>query len=242
MDNAELVQLLDVFTDMGSRISEATSGAGALAALVDVAVAVVPSVDHASCTTGHGSRYRTLGASDSTATRADLIQYDLLSGPCVDAVDHDGPFTSGDLSKDTRWPVFGPRVARELGINSVLSIRLTLEPEDPTTGLNMYSRKHDAFENVESLYGVLMATHGALAVTRDRANQLAQAVRSNRQIGIAVGILMTQHKITDDQAFDLLRIASQNTNRKLVDVAIAVAETGALELPTRSGSPGSRRR
>ena len=43
---------------------------------------------------------------------------------------------------------------------------------------------------------------------------------------------MHQHKITQQQAFDLLRIASQHTHRKLVDIATEVAETGTLELPS----------
>jgi hypothetical protein len=45
-------------------------------------------------------------------------------------------------------------------------------------------------------------------------------------------VLMTKHKITrSSQAFDLLRVASQNTNRKLADVATEVGGTGTLDLP-----------
>jgi hypothetical protein len=39
---------------------------------------------------------------------------------------------------------------------------------------------------------------------------------------------MASPKVTRDQAFDLLRMASQHSNRKLADVAERVAETGAL--------------
>ena len=42
---------------------------------------------------------------------------------------------------------------------------------------------------------------------------------------------MTQHKITRDQAFDLLRIARQHTHQKLSEIAATVADTGVLELP-----------
>ena len=41
---------------------------------------------------------------------------------------------------------------------------------------------------------------------------------------------MTQHKVTREQAFDLLRIASQNTNRKLRDVALDVIDTGTVDV------------
>jgi hypothetical protein len=42
---------------------------------------------------------------------------------------------------------------------------------------------------------------------------------------------MTQHKFTREQAFDLLRIASQHTHRKLAAIAVEVADTGTLTLP-----------
>jgi AmiR/NasT family two-component response regulator len=47
---------------------------------------------------------------------------------------------------------------------------------------------------------------------------------------MAMGILMARHQVTDDQAFDLLRIASQNSNRKLADIARDVCDTGALDV------------
>jgi AmiR/NasT family two-component response regulator len=42
---------------------------------------------------------------------------------------------------------------------------------------------------------------------------------------------MSQHKITREQAFNLLRITSQHTHRKLSQIAADVADTGTLELP-----------
>ncbi len=59
---------------------------------------------------------------------------------------------------------------------------------------------------------------------------------SNREIGVAMGILMHQHRLTRDQAFDLLRVASQDTNRKLADVAEDVADTGVLTIRRRAGT------
>ena len=65
----------------------------------------------------------------------------------------------------------------------------------------------------------LLATHGALAVSRviarEKATNLARAVTTNREIGMAMGVLMTTYKVTEDQAFDLLRIASQGSHRKM---------------------------
>jgi hypothetical protein len=42
---------------------------------------------------------------------------------------------------------------------------------------------------------------------------------------------MFQHKLTGEQAFDLLRRVSQHGHRKLREVAYQVADTGELVLP-----------
>jgi hypothetical protein len=60
------------------------------------------------------------------------------------------------------------------------------------------------------------------------AEQLTQALQTNRVIGTAMGVLMAMQKITDEQAFARLRTISQNSNRKLRDVAEEVVRTGAL--------------
>jgi AmiR/NasT family two-component response regulator len=65
-------------------------------------------------------------------------------------------------------------------------------------------------------------------VHRDRADNLERALSSSREIGVAVGVLMTRHQLSREQAFDALRIASQNTNRKLSEIAIEVGDTGIL--------------
>jgi AmiR/NasT family two-component response regulator len=64
-----------------------------------------------------------------------------------------------------------------------------------------------------------------------KAEHLQLALNRSRDIGAAVGILMAQHKVQQADAFDLLRRTSQDQNRKLHEVALAVVSTG--ELPHR---------
>jgi AmiR/NasT family two-component response regulator len=82
---------------------------------------------------------------------------------------------------------------------------------------------------------MLLATHAGLAVSavmlREKAENLVAALATNRDIGVAMGILMATHKIPRQQAFDLLRIVSQHTHCKLHDIAADVAESGTLEMP-----------
>lgn len=86
---------------------------------------------------------------------------------------------------------------------------------------------------------------GVLAVLLDRTEQvlareaerraadetnanLQSALASNRRIGTAVGILMAHRRITDSSAFELLRLVSQSTHRKLREIAEDVILTGTL--------------
>ena len=49
--------------------------------------------------------------------------------------------------------------------------------------------------------------------------QLRAALVSNRRISMAVGIVMRDQNVDEDQAFAYLRRSSQDSNRKLRDVA-----------------------
>lgn len=67
-----------------------------------------------------------------------------------------------------------------------------------------------------------------LASERRMVGTLREALASNREIGAALGIVMATHRVTQQQAFDLLRGISQDHNRKLRDIATEVLFTGAL--------------
>lgn len=83
----------------------------------------------------------------------------------------------------------------------------------------------------------LTAVAGA-QLDRERSANLQRAMQSNRQIGAAIGILMTIHKVTEQQAFQLLSTASQQSNRKLREIADDVVLSGAL--PAETAQPGPR--
>jgi AmiR/NasT family two-component response regulator len=62
-----------------------------------------------------------------------------------------------------------------------------------------------------------------------KAQNLAEAQLSNRRIGMAMGILMASLKVTEENAFDLLRRTSSHRNVKLRELAEEVILTGRLE-------------
>ena len=60
---------------------------------------------------------------------------------------------------------------------------------------------------------------GLVAELSNEVRQLNEALDSNRRIGMAMGLVMGQRQVDETLAFDALRRISQNTNRKLRDVA-----------------------
>lgn len=228
-----LRRVADDYERLGQQLLHA-SEANPFDAVTRLALHRVPHAAAASITTLQKDRFVTSSATDDVARRADAIQYDLGSGPCIDAIVDQAVYNPKDLASDDRWPVYGQRVQAELGLRSMLSFRMNLEFAGVIAGLNLYGRDPDAFDEHDLAEGLLLTTHAAQAVSavhlRDRAENLERALSSNRDIGTAVGVLMAQHKLTRDQAFDLLRIASQNTNRKLRDVALDVIDTGTVDV------------
>lgn len=240
--------MAELFGRIGTQLAEHADTPAALHALTELAVELVPGARWVSVTRGLSEKFVTLAASGQVALDADRLQYQLGTGPCVDAVISEATFQSNDLALDERWSQFGPQAARDFGTRSVLSLRLTMDgrPEDINAALNIYGDHVDAFDDSALVLATLLATHAALALARvagkDTVVQLRGAVESNREIGVAMGVLMTSLRVTREQALDLLRVASQSTNRKVRDIATEVADTGVLPLaPARPGRPPSAR-
>ena len=86
------------------------------------------------------------------------------------------------------------------------------------------------FEGAERLddealaVGSVFATHAAVALaSAQHDEQMHQALKSRDLIGPAKGILMAQQGVSEDEAFEILRRASQRMNIKLREVAERVA-------------------
>ena len=211
--------------------------------LVARSAEVVEDATWASVSVVRSGTLRTLSSSDECAERVDKIQYEVGSGPCIDAILEDHVYLTGDVANDGRWPTFGRRAFEEVGLRSVLAFRLVLLDESRViAGLNLYSDRPDAFDDLAVRQGTMLATQASLLVTAhlasDEAVNLARALESNREIGVAMGVLMAKHNVTREQAFGLLRVASQDSNRRLHDLAAEVADTG--ELPLRRLRPKPR--
>ena len=98
--------------------------------------------------------------------------------------------------------------------------------------LTVYGRRSESFDDDAVRRAAVLADHATVAidaaVSADRADSLEIALQRNRITGTAVGILVERLRLTPAQAFDLLRVMSQHTNRKLADLAAHLVETGEL--------------
>ena len=161
-------------------------------------------------------------------------------GPCLDAIAEEIPVYAEDLAVDPRWPDFGPGAAA-MGVRSVLALRLAA---DGTLGaLNLYARYPTAFGALDRAKGVVLAGLAGVALSlaqaRDQdvrqSENLRHALVTRELVGQAQGILMEREHITADQAFGILRRASQNLNVKLREVAQDLVDTG--ERPAAGAAP-----
>jgi GAF domain-containing protein len=168
---------------------------------------------------------------DSLVVEVEASQLRTGTGPCLDALAQGLPIYAEDLATDPRWPAFG-REAAELGVRSLLALRLA---GNGTFGaLNLYARYPSAFGAVDRAKGLVLAGLAGIALSlahaRDedvrQAENLRHALVTRELVGQAQGILMERERITAEQAFDILRRASQHLNVKLREVAQDLIDTG----------------
>jgi GAF domain-containing protein len=136
-----------------------------------------------------------------------------------------------DLRTEARWPrSIATMTKSELDIRSAVGFALTIGERQPGA-LMLYSPQPGYFTEEHVHIGSILADHAVIAldaaINADKAEHLRMALESNRRIGMAIGILMALHRVSDTQAFDMLRIASQHTHVKLREVAEEVILTGA---------------
>jgi len=141
------------------------------ARITHAAVAAMDACDYASVTTTNGREVTTRAATDDTALAGDQLQYEEGEGPCLDAVTREQWVLTPDAYEDTRWPRFSARLAGELNVHSMLSVRLatTALPGRNLGGLNLYSTRRNAFTPEQRDIGLLLAAVASVAADAGRA-------------------------------------------------------------------------
>ena len=153
-------------------------------------------------------------------------------GPAWDAMHTRRTVVADDFATDARWPNYTRRLVAGSPVRSAVVYPLGLGGRDLGV-LAVYAHAAGYFTPARVELGAVFAAHASLALENvsltDKNQHLEIALQSNRKIGIAMGILMASYRMTEQQAFDLLRATSQTTHRKLNAVAEDVALTGTIE-------------
>jgi transcriptional regulator with GAF, ATPase, and Fis domain len=224
--------LAEMFAGIARQLQAESSPEKTRDRVTRAAVATVDGCDHAAISiVRRRGGIETVAATDDVPPRVDAIQYATRQGPCLDTIFEQQVCVTEDLAADERWPAFSRRAFEETGVRSMLSVRLFVQ--DNTIGaLNLNSRQQAAFDEHASAVGTLLAAHASIALSaaseREHAEQMADALRTSREIGMAMGVLMGRSGVTEDEAFTMLRRASQHLHRKLREVAAEVVESGQL--------------
>jgi hypothetical protein len=229
-DQASTEDLEQNLAEVARALFEPGTVAGTLQLTVDLAVATVEGCDAAGVFVLRDGEVFTAASSDPLVVELDKLQFASDEGPCLDAVADGGTSYAADLAEDTRWPQFGPAAA-SAGVRSALAFRLSSRP---ISALNLYAHLPAAFGSTDRAKGLIFATLAGLALENagDRADEeerlvnLRKALATRELIGQAQGILIERERITADQAFDVLRRASQHLNIKIREVANTLIETG----------------
>ncbi len=160
----------------------------------------------------------------------DALQQRTGEGPCIEASREQQTISIRDVRQDRRWPQYSA-LAVDMGVLSMLCLPLYVDSAR-LGSLSFYGSRAAAFDEHATHLAELYAVHAALALAdAQRAANLRIALQNRDTIGQAKGILIERHRITPDQAFALLSRSSQQSNRKLVEIAETVILTG--EVPAR---------
>ncbi len=202
--------------------------------VADLSKDVMPGQPEASILLMVKDRPTTVVTTGDLATRLDEVQFAKGYGPCMHAA------TTGELTEipdtriETRWADYSRRAAEEGNLSS-LSVPLPID-DDMVGALNIYAREARAFDEesrAEALRfgpyaGVALSNIHAYSSARELAENMQAALESRAVIDQAKGILMERHKLTPDQAFQLLAHASMRMNTKLRVIAEQLVLTGEL--------------
>ncbi len=199
-----------------------------LQAITDSAITVVPNVE--ACSISYVIERRKIEPRAWTSElpkTIDALQERLGQGPCLDAVWEEQVVRVNDVAADQRWPRFAKYASRE-GVGAMLCYQLLVEGGQ-LGGLNLYARTPGAFDDESQEIGLMLASHAAVALAgAEHEEDLRIGMGSRDLIGQAKGILMERYQLTADQAFGVLRRVSQETNRKLADIAAELTDTRAV--------------
>jgi transcriptional regulator with GAF, ATPase, and Fis domain len=212
-----------------------------LGQIAELAKRSLPGASEVSVTLVRGRATHTAAFTGAMAVTLDEWQYEQNTGPCVDAATTATTLIVVDTAREPRWPGWASR-ALSAGVHSSLAVGLSVQ-ESVAVALNIYATRVDAFdddavevaETFAGYAGVALGNAHLYDATTSLGRHLRNATQSRAVIEQAKGIIMGQRRCSPDDAFAVLSGLSQQSNRKLRDVATDVV-AGATRPPAAEAS------
>ncbi|WP_197373078.1 ANTAR domain-containing protein [Mycolicibacterium baixiangningiae] len=215
MRMAELARTLALPRDLEKILSGVTAAAKDL----------IPGVDAAGILlVGRGGTFESVAQVTDLPHQLDELQMTYQEGPCIEAALDDVVVRTDDFREETRWPKYAPACV-EIGVLSGLSFKL-YTAERTAGALNLFGLRPNVWDGDAETTGAVLAAHAAAALLAHReGEQLKSALSTRDRIGQAKGIIMERYKVDDVQAFEMMRQLSQDSNKKLTEIAQQVIDT-----------------
>ncbi|KUL28901.1 GAF and ANTAR domain-containing protein [Actinoplanes awajinensis] len=203
---------------------------GVLATVAELAKRAVPGAYEVSVTLIRDRGPHTVASTGEAADRIDKWQYERGSGPCLDACRDRTTLLVDDVGAERRWPGWEENTD-VVGVHSALSVGLQIH-ERVSGALNIYATSARAFDPDAVVLAETFAGYAAIALANAHLYNTTLALTRNLQTAMenravieqAKGIIMGQRHCTADEAFAILARASQESNRKLRDVATGLVD------------------
>ncbi|MFF0251122.1 ANTAR domain-containing protein [Micromonospora zamorensis] len=218
----------DALAELGRVRLDEVSLDDMLGRIAELANRSIPGTREVTVTLVRGQVASTGAFSGELARQLDEWQYEEHRGPCLDASASGDTISVPDMGAEERWPTWAER-ARAAGVRSSLSIGLPIQGS-VVGALNVYSDSANAFDSSSIANAEGFAAYAAVALANAHlyenaatlAAQMQEAMRSRAVIEQAKGIIMGDRRCSSEEAFALLSKISQDTNRKVREVAEAL--------------------
>lgn len=235
-------ELTAVLAQMGAVVLSAETVETTVELVTTLAAEVIPDTSGAGVTLIDARGKRSRAASNPLVRRADALQYQFDSGPCLTAWRDQVTVRVDDTDTDPRWPQWSAAVT-DLDVRAMVSVPL-MTGGSAIGAIKVYSNRPNAYsqraEHLLELFAhqaaILLSNTQALADARRLSAQLTDALNTRDLIGQAKGVLIAQGAADDQTAFAMLRAASQQANIKLHDVAGHVVASAINRNPSHSGT------
>jgi GAF domain-containing protein len=220
-----------------------------LTGLVDYAIELLSADAAGILLADHRGQLRVVASTSEDARLTELMQLQADQGPCLECYRSGAPVNVTDLlDAEARWPYFvaAATAAGEPVFHAVHAVPLRLRGE-AIGAMNLFRHRPGAMDADDLALGQALADVATIAILQERALRRAEVVTEQLQTALtsrviieqAKGVLAQHSGLSMQEAFDRMRGWTRSHNRRLSEVARALAERTLSPEVIISSSAGS---